>query len=54
MKAGKALEQLVVAIQESLKNSPDTLIVANAKLKDRTNLKREIDVYVKTRSYRIC
>ena len=35
MKAGKALEQLIVAIQESLKDSPDTLIVPNAKLKDR-------------------
>ena len=49
MKAGKALEQLIVAIQESLKDSPDTLIVPNAKLKDRTNLKREIDVFVQTK-----
>lgn len=49
MKAGKALEQLVVAIQEYLKNSPDTLIVPNAKLKDHINLKREIDVFVRTK-----
>ena len=47
MKAGKALEQLVVAIQEYLKNSPDTLIVPNAKLTDHTGLKREIDVFVR-------
>lgn len=49
MKAGKALEQLVVAIQKYLKNSPDTLIVPNAKLEDHTGLKREIDVFVQTK-----
>jgi len=34
MKKRKALEQLVVAIQEYIKNSPDTLVVPNAKLID--------------------
>jgi len=49
MKAGKALEQLVVAIQKYLKNSPDTLILPNAKLIDHIGLKREIDVFVQTK-----
>ena len=48
MKAGKALEQLVVAIQEYIKNNPDTQITPNAKLLDNTGLEREIDVFVQT------
>lgn len=50
MKAGKALEQFVKAIQEYLKNSPDTLIVSNAKLKDHTGIEREIDVFVQIKA----
>ena len=49
MKAGKALEQLVVAIQEYSKDSPDTLIVPNAMLRDNAGLDREIDVFVQTK-----
>lgn len=49
MKKGKALEQLVVAIQEYIKNSPDTLVVPNAKLIDNCGLEREIDVYVQAK-----
>lgn len=49
MKAGKTLEQLVWAIQECQKNSPDTLIETNAILLDHTGLKREIDVFVRTK-----
>ena len=46
MKAGKALEQLVAAIQDYLKGYPDTHIESNAKLLDHAGIKREIDVYV--------
>ena len=49
MKAGKALEQLVVAIQEYIKNNPDTQIVSNAKLHDNAGLEREIDVFIQTK-----
>ena len=49
MKKGKALEQLVVAIQEYIKNSPDTLVVPNAKLIDNCGLEREIDVFVQAK-----
>ena len=49
MKAGKALEQFVVAIQEYSKDSPDTIIIPNAKLKDNAGLEREIDVFVQTK-----
>ena len=37
-----------MAIQEYIKNSPDTLVVSNAKLIDNIGLEREIDVYVQT------
>ena len=49
MKAGKALEQLVAAIQEYLGNNPDTHIERNAKLTDNAGLQREIDVFVQTK-----
>ena len=49
MQAGKALEQLLVVIQEYLKDSPDTHIVPNAMLLDRSGIKREIDVFVQTK-----
>lgn len=49
MKAGKALEQLVAAIQEYLKYTPDTSIELNAKLVDNAGLEREIDVFVQTK-----
>ena len=47
MKAGKALEQLVAAIQEYLGDNPDTHIERNAKLTDNAGLQREIDVLCK-------
>lgn len=47
MKAGKALEQLVMAIQEYQKNNPDTHIVSNAILRDRAGVDREVDVFVR-------
>ena len=49
MKAGKALEQLVAAIQEYLGDNPDTHIERNAKLIDNAGLQREIDVFVQTK-----
>ena len=49
MKAGKALEQLVAAIQEYLGDNPDTHIECNAKLTDNAGLQREIDVFVQTK-----
>ncbi len=49
MKAGKALEQLVAAIQEYLGDNPDTHIERNAKLTDNAGLQREIDVFVQTK-----
>ena len=49
MKAGKALEQIVAAIQEYLKDSPNTRITPNAKLRNRSGIEREIDVFVQTK-----
>ena len=49
MKAGKTLEQFVCAIQKCQKNSSDTLIGSNVKLLDHTGIKREIDVFVRTK-----
>lgn len=49
MKAGKALEQLLAAIQEYLKDSPDTHITPNARLLNRSGIEREIDVLVQTK-----
>lgn len=48
MKAGKTLEQLVLAIQKYQKNSPNTIIDANVKLQDNIGVNREIDVFVRT------
>ncbi|MBQ2290560.1 MAG: restriction endonuclease [Paludibacteraceae bacterium] len=49
MKKGKALEQLVSAIQDHLKNCPDTDIQTNVIFPNISGNNREIDVYVKTR-----
>lgn len=49
MKQGKALEQLLVVIQEYLKDNPDTHVVPNAMLLDRSGIKREIDVFVQAK-----
>jgi len=49
MKQGKALEQLLVVIQEYLKDSPNTHVVPNAMLLDRSGIKREIDVFVQSK-----
>lgn len=49
MKQGKALEQLLVVIQEYLKDSSNTHVVSNAMLLDRSGMKREIDVFVQTK-----
>lgn len=49
MKSGKALEQLVAAIQEYLKDRPNTRIIPNAKLRNRSGVEREIDVFVQAK-----
>lgn len=49
-KQGKALEQLVRAIQETIKDVPSATVVANAKLKDKNGVMRECDVVVETLS----
>jgi hypothetical protein len=49
MKKGKALEQLVSAIQDHLKNCPDTDIQTNVTFQNLSGNKREIDVYVRTK-----
>lgn len=49
MKAGSALEQLVAAIQEYFKDSPHTRIIPNAKLRNRSGVEREIDVFVQAK-----
>ena len=49
MKAGSALEQLVAAIQEYFKDSPNTRIIPNAKLRNRSGVEREIDVFVQAK-----
>lgn len=47
-KQGKALEQLVKAIQEAIKDMPSTTISTNVKLKDKNGIDRECDVVVET------
>ena len=47
-KKGKALEQLVKAIQETIKDMPSTAISTNIKLKDKNGIDRECDVVVET------
>ena len=49
-KQGKVLEQLVKAIQETIKDMPSTTISTNVKLKDKNGVKRECDVVVETTS----
>ena len=49
MKAGSALEQLVAVIQEYFKDSPNTRIIPNAKLRNRSGVEREIDVFVQAK-----
>ena len=47
-KQGKILEQLVKAIQETIKDSPNTIVSSNVKLTDINGVQREIDVLVET------
>lgn len=49
MQAGKALEHLVAAIQEHLKDNPNAKVTLNAKLPNRSGNIREIDVLVQTK-----
>jgi hypothetical protein len=49
MQAGKALEHLVAAIQEHLKDNPNAKVTLNEKLPNRSGNKREIDVFVQTK-----
>lgn len=47
-KRGKALEQLVKAIQEAMKDSPSTHVSSNVKIKDKNGVLRECDVVVES------
>lgn len=49
-KRGKNLEQLVAAIQETIKNCPNSTISTNVKIVDNNGIKREIDVLVEDKS----
>ncbi len=49
MQAGKALEHLVAAIQEHLKDNPNAKVTLNAKLPNRSGNIREIDVLVQAK-----
>lgn len=46
-KQGSSLEQLVKAIQTTIKDSPNTIVQTNVKIEDTNGIKREIDVLVK-------
>lgn len=46
-KQGSSLEQLVKAIQTTIKDSPNTIVQTNEKIEDTNGIKREIDVLVK-------
>ena len=43
-KQGSSLEQLVKAIQTTIKDSPNTIVQTNIKIEDTNGIKREIDV----------
>lgn len=45
-KQGSSLEQLVKAIQTTIKDSPNTFVQTNVKIEDTNGIKREIDVLV--------
>lgn len=47
-KKGKLLEQLVWAIQNTIKDNPDVRIYTNRKIKDTNKIKREFDVMVES------
>lgn len=49
-KRGKSFEQLVAAIQDTVKNCPHTIVQTNVKIKDTNDVYREIDVLVIDRS----
>lgn len=49
-KRGKSFEQLVAAIQDTVKNCPFTIVQTNVKIKDTNDVYREIDVLVRDRS----
>lgn len=46
---GKHLEDVVALIQDSLKNTKDTIVETNVKLRNRKGRLREFDVVIKTR-----
>lgn len=48
-KQGTSLEQLVRAIQEAIKECPNTTVQTNVKIEDANGIKREIDVLVEDR-----
>lgn len=48
-KTGKELEKLVRLIQESLKDSPHTIIHSNYKIPNTSGRKREIDILIESR-----
>jgi len=48
MNDGKDLEQLVRLIQDTLKDSPNTIIYSNNKLKNASGRKREFDILIET------
>lgn len=47
-RSGKLFEQLVKTIQETVKDSRNTIVQTNVKLKNTANVNREIDVLVTT------
>lgn len=49
-KSGKSLEQLVWAIQDAVKDSPNISVHTNVLLKDVSGINREIDVLVENRN----
>lgn len=49
-KSGKSLEQLVWAIQDTVRNSPNISVHTNVRFKDVNGIDREIDVLVENRN----
>lgn len=53
-KKGKALEQLVAAIQEVVKDCPNTIVQTNVNVPNTAGINREIDILVSTKVQGIC
>ena len=53
-KKGKGLEQLVAAIQEVIKDCPNTIVQTNILIPNSAGIKREIDILVSTNVQGIC